>query len=43
VKPLVYPLGIDGNLAMAAVAVPVIGAVWLFVRRLRHELEKGEG
>ncbi len=43
VKPLVYPLGIDGNLAMAAVAVPVIAAVWLFVRRLRHEIEKGEG
>jgi uncharacterized membrane-anchored protein len=43
VKPLAYPLGIDGNFAMAAVAVPVIGAVWVFVRRLRHELEKGEG
>jgi uncharacterized membrane-anchored protein len=43
VRPLVYPLGIDANLAMAVLAVPLIGAVWLFVRRLRHELEKGEG
>jgi len=38
--PFAGPLGVSKTVLTAAIALPVIGAVWLFVRRVRKRLDR---